>query len=251
MGVLNDIKSFLEARRGLPPPQTDGNNIGQRGGRYGETVGYQLTPKPYGLVEEGTQFIVTSPTPGTGIVTTAAVIALVDTSPFLLIYNAWATSDPKPRRIVLDYLKLQCTAPGTAGASLRYAVKRDVARSDRYTSGGSPLVPVSCNGDASEVSKATVYAGAIVAAAAPQSVLLGSGLLRPVIPVVGDTYLLNFGATDPNLGALAPAGAAIANVAAPHPMVAIGPQQWAAIHLWLPSQSAASSYEIELSYFER
>jgi hypothetical protein len=50
---------------------------------------------------------------------------------------------------------------------------------------------------------------------------------------------------------MAQAGAAIAQVVAPAPPVIFGPQQWVQLHLWLPSQSAASSWEFELGYWVR
>jgi len=74
---------------------------------------------------------------------------------------------------------------------------------------------------------------------------------RTVIPVVGDSYILNFGGTDgggtsPTLNGANP----VTNVMRAPPVV-ISPQGWLQYHIFLPSQSAASSWEIEMGYWER
>jgi hypothetical protein len=249
MSSQTDTKSFLEIRRSLPVPLSEGQSVPQRGGRYGETYCLSMTSRDLNLADEGTVFIASNPTPGTGLATITALTTLVDTSPFLLVQNQWQASDPQSCRHYPVLIKLQVTAPGTAGTQIRYAVKTDQARSDRYTSGGTTLVSNPCN--YSNSSKSVAYAGAIVAATAPQAKLLGNGLIRPVIPVIGDTYTINFGGIDVTSNSLAVAGTAIANVNNYHPPVSIGPQEWLAFHIWLPSQSAASSYEVEYTFIER
>ena len=140
---------------------------------------------------------------------------------------------------------------GTGGSSIRYNVKTDTVRATAPT-GGTTIVPVNANSDAGNLSKAAFYAGALVAAAASSSArLLGGGLIRPAIPVIGDTYVINFGGHEFGLTSMAPAGVAIAQMQFGHAPIVIGPQQAMYFHLWLPAQSAASSYEIECGYWER
>jgi hypothetical protein len=189
--------------------------------------------------------------PGTGLATIATLTSFTDLSPFILMQNA--NSVNSQLRQYLKYLKLIVTAAGTAGASIRFAYKIDQQNAQRYTSGGSKLVPFGVNGDEAEVSNANIYAGALVATAASPAARgpMGNALLRPVIPVVGDTYLMTFGDVDAPVGSLAPAGTAIADRIVRCPPAVIGPQEWFAGHIWLPSQSAASSYEVEIGYVER
>lgn len=237
--------------RELPTADIDGGRDGEplRIAQYGENINSPLGAKGLALVDEGSCFVATNPTPGTGIATIAAPTTLVDTAPFLLIQNGNPVSSVKTR-IYLEQLKITCTAAGTGGTSIRYAVKTDTS-GNRYTSGGSIIVPQCTNRDSDRSSMARIYAGAVVASAATDARLLGHGLLRPVIPVIGDVYVISFGGCDASSTALITSGVAITNVVAGHPAVAIGPGQWAAIHLWLPAQTVASSYEFELSYTER
>lgn len=206
-----------------------------------------LATKSSTLATDGQYFLATSPTPGTGIASLAAPTAFDDTKPFILINNAHPT-----KNLTLDYLRLTVTAAGTGGTSINWALKVDGVNATRYTSGGSTLTPVCVSMPSGAASSAVIKAGALVAAAVSSSArLLGHGTLRPVIPVVADTYLFVFnGDFGAGLGGQAVAGTAVANVVVGHAPVILGPTQWAAFHLWLPSQSGASSYEIELGYIE-
>lgn len=196
---------------------------------------------------DGRYYVATNPTPGTGIASLTAPTTYDDTKPFLLINNAHAS-----RTLTLDYIKLVCTAPGTAGTALNYVHKIDGVNASRYTSGGSTLSPKNVNQGSSEASSAVIYCGAIVAIATSSAARkLGSGVIRPVIPVIGDTYLFTFNAFfGAGLGGQAVAGTAIANVIIPSGPILIAPTGWYALHLWLPSQSAASSYEAEVGFVE-
>ena len=235
--------------RVLPQAQSDTTDARVRAGRYGELVTQGLWNTQHALADEGAYFVSTNPAPGTGLATIAAPTTLADTSPFILVKNNHKAGG---KRLYLDFLKLICTAAGTGGASIHAAVKIDDVNPTRYTSGGSQITPVNVNMDDAGQSGALVYAGALVAAAASAAVrLVDHALLRPVIPVVGDTYYLNFGGAENMVGSLAPAGTAIAQQSFNFPPVVIGPGQWAAIHVWLPSQSAASSYEFALAHVER
>lgn len=214
---------------------------------FAQTTPVKIWQKSYQFIDEGSYYCATNPTPGTGIATTAAVTTLSDTSPFLLVKNNGT------KTIYLDYLKLIVTAAGTNGTNLNFASKTDVPNSSgRYTSGGSTITPVNANINSGNLSSAQVYAGAIVAAAASASArLLDHIVIRPVIPVLGDTYTITFGQVDPSVGSLQVSGTAIANAVYQTPGVVIGPQQYWLGHLYLASQSAASSYEFTLCYVER
>lgn len=249
MPISNVVQSWVRALRALPSPvNLDGQDALPRGGRYGETIVELRSPKPHGLADEGSYFVATNPTPGTGLATIAAQASLADTAPFILLTN---TNPVNGKRIYLDYLRFIATAAGTAGTQLRWAVKTDTSLT-RYTSGGSVITPNNVNQDDSTSSKAVIQAGALVATAASAAVrLLGNGMFRPVIPVVADVYQLSFGGIDNPLPSVVTTGTAQASVCQnTHPVI-VGPGQCAAIHIWLPSQSAASSYEFELGYWER
>jgi len=218
---------------------------------YAQTVPIKIWQKDYQFADEGTYFCATNPTPGTGIASAAAPTTLDDTKPFWLLKNNSSTSSPKT--VYLDFLKVIVTAAGTNGTNINFVSKTDVANSaGRYTSGGSTITPVNVNVNSGTATQSQVYAGAITAASASGSArLLDHIQLRPVIPVVGDTYIINFGQVDPAVGSLQVSGTSIANAVYSSPPVVVGAQQYWLGHLFLASQSAASSYEFTLCWVER
>lgn len=232
--------------RVLPTLTVDGIEVANRGGRYGENYVIPLFSPRIGLADEGSYFVAMNPTPGTGLATIAAPTTLVDTSPFLMLLNNDVAGQ---KRAYLDFIKLIVTAAGTAGASLKYNCKIDNGVG-RYTSGATlTAAPVNVNMDSSVAAVCAVKGGPLVAAAATAAVrLLGGGVFKTGIPVIGDTYILTFGASEGGVGS---AVATINSVIFNHPPVVIGPQQTFLFHLWLPSQSGASSYEVEMGWVER
>jgi hypothetical protein len=234
--------------RALPTPVTDGLSTDARFGRYGENLNIPLLTPLHGVADEGSYYILTNPTPGTGIATLAAPTAYVVTSPYVLVKN---NDVPTGKRVYFHYIKLITTSAGTGGASLHYNIVIDNIA--RYTSGSGlatiPALPVNVNMDSSNTSITQCYAGPLVAAAAGTSArLLGGGIFKTGIPIVGDTYIANFGAESFNVGS---AVATINSVVFQHPPVIIGPQSCLLFYLWLPSQSGATSYEIEAGWWER
>jgi hypothetical protein len=199
-------------------------------------------PPSHAIAESASYFTALSATPGTGLATIAALTTESDTSPFIQI-NAGA------KAVFLDYLLLTVTAPGTAGTSLRFSMRTDVAKA--APTGGSQLVLSYTRRVANlPAPSLSVWAGALVAAAAGTPLRHCSRLVRPVIPVIGDQYLIKFGGIDFGVISLLESGTAIADryVAAP-PMI-VDPAFTGQIHIWLPGQSAASSYEVELGGWE-
>jgi hypothetical protein len=199
-----------------------------------------------GLVEDGGYFTVNNGQ--TGIATAAAPTAFSDTNPFIAIYNQEAAGG---KSIELDFLALIATAPGTSGTSLQVAAQLDL-NVDRYTSGGSDLTPniKNPNGNASGTSIAKVRAGNITASAKSSlaRTIIGNRWLSGAIPVIGDTYILKFGAVDQvaNMSI-----SVIKKVIEGVPKIIIPPQGSCLIHLWLPAQAAASSYIPEMGWAER
>jgi hypothetical protein len=193
------------------------------------------------LAEDGSYFVAKNPTFGTGLATAAAPTALDDLHPFLLAKGP--TTPGKRQR--WDYLRIVCTAPGTAGTAIRALVRIDpVTKAD--PTGGTQLTLVSPNTDTPSVFESKVFAGPLVAAAASGSVReLVAPLLKNAIPAIGDVYLLKFGCADQGVSTSA------GLVYYGGPPIILGVGQIAAVQLILPSQSAASSYEVELGGWEK
>jgi hypothetical protein len=235
-GTGIEMETMFKVRRSRPRRKmTDGSLMHPGVDGLGKLLARIMSARDDGEAEDGSYFCLSNATPGTGLATIAALASFVDTSPFILVKN----DAPKDsgERIRFRYLRLQNTAPGTAGAAVRFAVQTD-GEGKRYTSGATgiynpskQLASLNCvnvNQDDETLPGILAYAGPIVAAAASESARqMDAFLIRPVIPVIGDTYLINFGGPAADIGAMAPAGTAIAHLAFQYHPVVIGPQQWA------------------------
>jgi hypothetical protein len=228
-----------------------------RMGAYGEQILEPLTTKQHKLADEGSYYITRTPTIGTGIPTIAALASFTDLSPFIIVSN----SNPVGGRVIyLDYIKLLVTAAGASGTNMLYATKLDtIIRTSTAGSGGNGTGftsvlqgPVATGTGVPNNSAALIYAGALAAnASSLQARVLANGALRTAICVVNDQYQFNFGGCNGQLDPVLASGAAIAQKAVPHPPVAIGPQHSFSFHVWAASQSAATSFEVEIGHVER
>lgn len=247
MGLITQLKGLVS--RTMPVATPDNTEADLRLWRDGSITTIGLVRKQTGLAAEGSYFTVNNAQ--TGLATAAAPTTFSATNPFVLIYNTDSPTNSNYKRIELDILTLIATAAGTAGASVQFAVTIDSG--NRYSSGGTNLTAniVNPNMDApTRSSVANVYAGNVTAAAATAAArtVVGNRFCKAAIPVAGDTYSVNFGGVE---GVQAIGVSTVVFSSNNVPPVIIGPNQSALVHLWLPSQSAASSYAPELSWFER
>lgn len=218
-----------------------------RANQYGELLTAHDGQQRFAL--EGSLFVTTTPTLGTGIALGAAsVTAVTPTAPSMLIRNTDALGG---KDIILKRLKLICTNAGASGTSLDVAVHVDTA--NRYASGGTAMVAVNAKADASAATLATIYnaSTAIGATAATGTTrLIAHSKLRTGIPVIGDVYSLNFGA-DPTVEMGFLSGTVASLFAHSVVPVIIPPQASALIYLWSMGQTAAPTYEIVIEHVER
>ncbi len=187
-----------------------------------------------------------NPTPGTGLNTIEALAAFSDTSPLIQINTG---ANP----FWIDYVKLQCTAAGTGGTAIRWGYQHYAAAKAQPLSSATQapiaaLTPVNSRSDWSAYSPTTqIYAGPLIAAAGTPFGPLSSNQLRPVIPVAGDVYLFKFGEHEFSIPeALVLSGTSPTSLLLPAPQGIVGPNTTGQFHIWLPSQSAHSSWEIEI-----
>jgi hypothetical protein len=247
--MANDSKILGTVARDLPALRADGAEVSVRTTGRGELITMPAGKPRCALANEGSYFLATNPTPGTGIAGIAATGAFSDAESLLVVRNAAAVSTGK--RVHLDYLRLQVTAAGTNGTDVRYVSKLDKG-GVRYTSGGSAITVVNPNMDSAAATSATVHFGALVTAAATSDArLVGNGLVRNVIGVVGDEYLFDFGGSAHVATAHAVAGTAIAKLVIPHAPVVLGPEHSFVFSIHAASQTGAISFEFELGYWER
>jgi len=256
------IEAFLKGwvSRMLPQAETDNDPGVVRLGRYGDVWTIGGVRKQHGLADEGSYFVTNNAQ--TGLAATA-LSAPTAASPFLLIANTDTAGNQNAKRIHLDYINLLATAAGGAASTLLYGgLAIVVDTGNRYSSGGTNLTAniVNPNADVSaRASIASVYAGAIVAAAATGNArtLVGLRNIRQAVSatvlfVVGDVLHFNFGGVEP------PANAAL-TVANAHrlseqlPPVIIGPGQCALIYIFGQGATTPSAPSLapELGWWER
>ena len=221
--------------------------------KYGELYVSPLTQTNHMIADEGSYYIASSPTPGTGLAFAVTAAASDTAGNFLFIKNNDNVSDsPNTKRLYLHYIRLICTvAPATATAG-QFKLNADSFLTQRYTSGGTALSPQSANMDTGNVSICQIYAGALTTVALSNSSRqLGRGVIRSVIPVVNDEYIFHFGSTDFEANQSLATATAIRESIPCGPVI-LAPQQSATLGLWFPGNATtAASFEIEVGYWER
>jgi hypothetical protein len=217
-----------------------------RTGSYLEAYTLPLGGGDYLFGDEGSFFHACNATLATGIAGHAApVVADTDTKALLHLYNSGT------KRIIPVYLHLEVTAAGTNGTAHYTAIYVDDKGATALTSGGTTITPVNVNGEYSSTTGAVVTFGAAVTAMTSSKKVFQQ-IVRTVIPVVGDTLMIRFGAPSANFSsALVTSGTAISNVVQYAPPVVIGPGGNLNIAQIRPSQSAAASYQFSFGYIER
>jgi hypothetical protein len=197
------------------------------------------------LAEEGTFFVASNPTPGTGIAGQPSQASFDETKPLMIVYNGGNYS------IYPLYLRLTCTAASTGNTVQRFTQTIDTG--NKKSAGGTLLTAVNTNMGSSVASSAVVTFGAPTASAAGGSRrILSTQTYRTALGVVGDVYQFSWGHEQGNDPAsLITSGTAIANVSFSFAPVVIGPNQSFLINQWAASQVGAASYEVEFGYTER
>lgn len=228
-----------------PTALADNEWAGIRVNEYGEQLAV-LASDPRSLANEGSYYVATNPTMGTGIAGIAASTSFDATEHLLHIRNTHAT-----KRLYLDFVDLVVTAAGAAGTTTGFTMTCDKGTT-RYTSGGSTLTPVNPNLDASgTASDVTIKFGALVTTAATADVRpLGDFLVRTVIKVVGDSYRFTFGEHNASwqLAGASLDGTTSAKVTIPCPPVILGENDQFLLSDWAASQTGASSYQVRIGF---
>lgn len=234
---------------GLPNPTLQNIYCPPRSSRYGDVIHQSLFgAKMHPVADEGSVFIATNPTPGTGIAGKAAPNTLADTAALMHLRNSDATSG---KNLYLLWLLLRPTAAGTNGTNFNLSQKIDKG-ANRYTSGGSAITPVNPNMGSTRSPLGVLKVGDLtIAAASSDARLVAHDQVRSVIKVIGDKYLLTFGdSVPPSLGMIME-GTAQAFIPVACPPVVLSPgDQWL-LHEWAASQTVAASYEFVMCWAER
>lgn len=238
--------------RDLPGIAQDNTLGSPRLSRRGELVTQSLFDnKVYALADEGSYFLASNPTIGTGIAGIAASTSYDATEHLFWLRNVSTT-----KRLYLDFIEITCTAAGAAGTTSGFTVTTDRGASRRGT-GGSDITTITNVNRASTESATSAVAcafGALATVTSTSSVqAVFNALVRNVIKVVGDTYRFSFGDSG---GAWQCAGASLngtttAAITIPCAAVVLGENDQVLLSDWGASQTGASSYEFKAGFWLR
>lgn len=247
---LEDRKLFGETHRdGDATRYSEGTPVPLRASKKGEIYTDSVAKGRTAIAAEGGYFVATNPTPGTGIAGITATGAFSDAESLITIRNGGSGDNPK--WLYLDYIRLQITAAGTSGSDVLYTMKTD-SGNERWASGGSALTPVNVNQGSSVATSATIHVGALVTDAATSAArLVGNGVLRTVIRVVGDEYLFDFGGDVRSGASSLFEGLLVSRQVIPCVPVILPPSTQLVFSMYATAEAAASSYELEIGYYER
>lgn len=192
--MSNDYRMKGDASRARPSKNADNSLVGLRLSNRGELVSQPLHgSKLHALAGEGSYFVATNPTVGTGIAGIAAADGYNAAETLFLLYNQ--STESEAICLHLDFLELQCTVVDTAGTDIRF--DHHIDNTDRFTSGGTAITPVSPNMDSSASAKGRLRFGAVVSASASSSVrYLGGRQLSSTDLVANDLMLFTFGTSN-------------------------------------------------------
>jgi hypothetical protein len=247
------MAATVRVSKALPQAIADTGDGATRGGRYGELYVTGIPRNKYILADEGTYFVATSAI-NTAILATGSTTAYSATaSAFIFLNNTESLSAAAPKRIYLDYLKLQVKViPGSA-VDLQFVAEIDNGTAT-YTSGGSLITPVNVNGDSTNTSVvgATMYAGALVTAARTNGRSIGRGTLKPFIPKIYDQFVISFGTTEMGGDGVMAAGTSGGTYYTGCPPIIVAPGWNFTLSLYGASTAATGAqYEFEMGWWER
>lgn len=148
------------------------------------------------FADEGSYFTFMN-VPQTAIVDTAALTAFAATTPTMVVFNSNTVASGKT--LYLQRFRCSVSAAGTSGTNWLWQWLLDTG--NRWTSGGTLLTEANLNINATQASGAVIHFGAVTAPAANASRIVGAGVGRTVIKVIGDEYTFEFGNSAPVAGA--------------------------------------------------
>lgn len=255
MAFLNQIQSLAQLL--LPARATDTTVVNNRADGYGNLAVNTFFNKKQALAAEGSYFVTTNPTPGTGIAGTL-VTSYANTAGWWWFQNWNAPGGPTA---YLDYLKLIVTVAAASSVSFRTAIIRDLATpisTQVTTNHVTSVSPVGLNGGTLLKSNCTFTyqsnaTASVNVAPSQASAIIGQASLGG-IQIVGDEIVLDFGATDPapQQGLTAAQATCPGRKVSVLPPIAVPPGQQIMIVPWFPSNATtALSYEFELTHIER
>jgi hypothetical protein len=225
--------------------------------RYGEVNVSEFDNNLYGYAEEGSFFVATNPTVGTGLTWgfAAAWQSALDTSPLVFISNDEIAGG---KSLYLAWIKLITTAATTTTTTVQFAGVVDTIPRAITTDNMLAIVPVNPNSAASATASCTVK---VQNSATASAIAAKSGASRRVcrgvlggFPVIGDEMVISFGRGNQH----GHPGLTAAEAAAPRksvsscPPVVLAPGQNFTLNVWFPAITlSAINPEVEIAFWAR
>jgi len=218
----------------------------------------------YALADEGGYFMANTTTVasgqagGTGIATTTSVVDDAATASATHAQNVpvahmWNTSSPasqSSKSIYLQYIKMILTAVPTSATNWNFAMRADSV--NRFTSGGTQLVPINPNTIFPNTSIMLIQFGAVVTTSLPSGAqrVLARGQIQSTVPVVQDEWWFTFGDVSMPTGMIMTA-TTVKKLVIPCGPIVLGPGWGMTLEMWGTSNAAAPAWEAEFAWVER
>lgn len=256
MSTSDTTNPLLTTNRGLGSYLTKGRSAtdeGQleypRGMPYGEqAVQNIMGARVPALADEGSYWTAMN-VPQTAILDTAALTAFVATTPTMVVFN---NNPVGGRSLYPTRFRCSVSAAGTSGTNWLWQWLVDTG--NRWTSGGTLLTLANPNVNVlNTASGAVIHFGAVTAPAANASRIIGAGVGRTVIKVIGDEYTFEFGNSAPVAGAGMPTDGTLQLTKTWQvPPVVIPPQCSLLWYEYAASQGTAAQFDnIGFEFIER
>jgi hypothetical protein len=247
-----DFANLGRVSQRLPQPVRTGLNTDIRLSIYGDQIVKLLGTGKHTLADEGSYFCTTNPTIGTALAY-GVITAFSDTAALFILANSSNDSDQGLVRVYPDYLRIIPTVAPASATSGQFAIKLDSAIR-APTANNVALTIANPNMDISQQSASAARAWAAsggtatVPAASAVARTVSRGVIRSVIPAIGDELVIAFGQADIAGGV----SGANARVVCQAPPCVLGPQDTMVVYVWFPANATtALSFEMEAGWWER
>ena len=204
------------------------------------------------VADSGGMYVASMPAAslGAGIAGNASGVAtFVETTPYIILVNLGL------KTIYPVHLRMHTVAVGTGNTTGAQNWTFTIDPVNRYTSGGTALVPVNTNMTSPNQSGAEIYVGGtlVATAASPLRVIVGHQATKyGHIEIVHDCLQFNFGGAEQcDPCSFINNTSTNSHYTVNFAPVAIGPGHSFIAYRWVASNSALPTYEVEMAYFEK
>lgn len=230
-------------------------------GNRGEQFSLSLFNGMQALAMEGSYWIASTATPGTGIVLSVATgTTFADTQALIVLNNNdTTTASAIGKTIYLDFITIVCTTTPT-GTTVDYVAHR-IDSAVRGTAGtklganSTDAKPSNMAFSGTSVGSAYALGASAVSVAASSNVRnVGRNVIRSASTpswVIGDHVTIKFGSAEMAAGGVSIGATTASGITVFAPAVAIGPGQSYVMNEWATARSGALSGEIVMGWIER